>query len=72
MMVRPQVQVTMSISDMTNIPETTIIRKCQYLIEKDLIQTNEQRQYLLQVTMNFRKILPYQTRNFLGLKLNLY
>ena len=30
----------MSISDMTNIPRATIIRKCKYLIEKDLIQTN--------------------------------
>ncbi len=53
----------MSISDMTNIPRATIIRKCKDLIKKDLIQTNEKKQYLLS-NMNFRKILPYQTEIF--------
>ena len=53
----------MSISDMTNIPRATIIRKCKYLIKEDLIKMNERKQYLL-TSMNFRKILPYQTEIF--------
>ncbi len=53
----------MSISDMTNIPRATIIRKCKYLIKEDLIKMNEKKQYILS-TMNFRKILPYQTEIF--------
>ena len=53
----------MSISDMTNIPRATIIRKCKYLIKEDLIKMNENKQYVL-TTMNFRKILPYQTEIF--------
>ncbi len=53
----------MSISDMTKIPRATIIRKCKYLIEEDLIKLNEKKQYVL-TTMNFRKILPYQTQVF--------
>ena len=53
----------MSISDMTQIPRATIIRKCKYLIKKDLIKLNEKKQYVL-TSMNFRKILPYQTEIF--------
>ena len=53
----------MSISDMTTIPRATIIRKCKYLISEDLIKLNEKKQYVL-TTMNFRKILPYQTEVF--------
>jgi len=53
----------MSISDMTKIPRATIIRKCKYLIIEDLIKLNEKKQYLL-TSMNFRKILPYQTEMF--------
>ena len=53
----------MSISDMTNIPRATIIRKCKYLIKEDLIKINEKKQYVLS-SMNFRKILPYQTEVF--------
>tara|TARA_B100000424_G_C22679110_1_gene372110 strand:- start:207 stop:620 length:414 start_codon:yes stop_codon:yes gene_type:complete len=53
----------MSISDMTNIPRATIIRKCKYLIKEDLIKMNEKKQYVL-TSMNFRKILPYQTEIF--------
>ena len=53
----------MSISDMTKIPRATIIRKCKYLIKEDLIKLNKKRQYLL-TSMNFRKILPYQTQIF--------
>ena len=53
----------MSISDMTKIPRATIIRKCKYLIREDLIKLNEKKQYVL-TSMNFRKILPYQTEIF--------
>ena len=53
----------MSISDMTNIPRATIIRKCKYLIKEDLIKINEKKLYTLSST-NFRKILPYQTEIF--------
>ena len=53
----------MSISDMTKIPRATIIRKCKYLIKEDLIKLNEKKQYVL-TSMNFRKILPYQTEMF--------
>ena len=53
----------MSISDMTNIPRATIIRKCKFLIKEDLIKLNEKKQYTL-TSMNFRKILPYQTEIF--------
>ena len=53
----------MSISDMTNIPRATIIRKCQYLLKEDLIKNNEKKQYVL-TTMNFKKILPYQSEVF--------
>ena len=53
----------MSISDMTEIPRATIIRKCKYLIKEDLIKMNDKKQYVL-TTMNFKKILPYQTEIF--------
>ena len=53
----------MSISDMTTIPRATIIRKCKYLIKQDLVKMNEKKQYVL-ASMNFRKILPYQTEIF--------
>ncbi len=53
----------MSISDMTYIPRATIIRKCKYLIKEDLIKLNEKKQYVL-TSLNFRKILPYQTQAF--------
>ena len=53
----------MSISDMTNIPRATIIRKCKYLVKEDLIKINTKKQYVLS-SMNFKKILPYQTEVF--------
>ena len=53
----------MSISDMTQIPRATIIRKCKFLIEEDLIKINNKKQYVLSNT-NFRKILPYQVEIF--------
>ena len=53
----------MSISDMTQIPRATIIRKCKHLLKEDLIKMNEKKQYVLS-SMNFRKIIPYQTQFF--------
>ena len=53
----------MSISDMTQIPRATIIRKCKYLLKNDLLKMNEKKQYVLS-TMNFKKILPYQVEAF--------
>ena len=53
----------MSISDMTDIPRATIIRKCKYLLKKDLIQINKKKQYIL-TTMNFRKNFTLPNRNF--------
>ena len=53
----------MSISDMTQIPRATIIRKCKYLLDQDLIKINEKKQYVLS-SLNFRKILPYQSEIF--------
>ncbi len=53
----------MSISEMTQIPRATIIRKCKYLIQNDLIKINEKKQYVL-TSMNFKKILPYQREVF--------
>ena len=53
----------MSISDMTQIPRATIIRKCKFLLKQDLVKINSKKQYVLS-SMNFRKILPYQTEAF--------
>ena len=53
----------MSISEMTEIPRATIIRKCKDLIKRDLIKVNEKKQYVL-TSLNFKKILPYQKEAF--------
>ena len=53
----------MSISDMTQIPRATIIRKCKYLIKEELIKINDKKQYVLS-SLNFKKILPYQAEAF--------
>ena len=53
----------MSISDMTNIPRATVIRKCKYLIKHNLIQMNEKKQYVL-TKFNHEKIVPYQKESF--------
>ena len=53
----------MSISDMTNIPRATVIRKCKYLIKNNLLQINEKKQYVLS-KLNHEKIIPYQKESF--------
>ena len=53
----------MSISDMTNIPRATVIRKCQSLIKRGILRINEKKQYFL--TGNNRdQILNYQLEFF--------
>ena len=49
----------MSISDMTNIPRATVIRKCKYLLKKDFLKINEKKQYIL-TGLNVDRVLPYQ------------
>ena len=53
----------MSIYEMTGIPRATIIRKSKDLIKRDLLQMNSKKQYILS-SMNFKKILPYQSDAF--------
>ena len=53
----------MSIYEMTGIPRATVIRKSKGLIKKDLLHLNSKKQYVLS-SMNFKKILPYQSEAF--------
>ena len=53
----------MSLSDMTNIPRATVIRKCKYLIKNGFLKLNDKKQYVM-TGMNIDKILPYQRKIF--------
>ena len=53
----------MSLSDMTNIPRATVIRKCKYLMDQGYLKLNEKKQYVM-TGLNISKILPYQKRVF--------
>ena len=53
----------MSISDMTNIPRATVIRKCKFLIKNGYLKLNDKKQYNLS-ELNITKILPYQRKIF--------
>ena len=53
----------MSLSDMTNIPRATVIRKCKYLISQGYLKLNNKKQYVM-TGMNIDKILPYQRKIF--------
>ena len=53
----------MSLSDMTDIPRATVIRKCKYLMEQGYLKLNNKKQYLM-TGMNIDKILPYQRKIF--------
>ena len=53
----------MSISDMTNIPRPTVVRKCKYLLKQDFLKINDRKQYELS-SLNFKKVLPYQKEVF--------
>ena len=49
----------MSISDMTNIPRATVIRKCKFLIKTDYLKLNDKKQYVLSA-FNIKRVLPHQ------------
>ena len=53
----------MSISDMTNIPRATVVRKCKYLINHNYLDLNDKKQYVM-TERNTDKILPYQKEIF--------
>ena len=53
----------MSLSDMTDIPRATVIRKCKYLIDQGFLKLNDKKQYLM-TGYNIDKILPYQRKVF--------
>ena len=53
----------MSISEMTNIPRATVIRKCKYLIKKGNLKINQKKQYFL-TGNNKDKIVNYQLNFF--------
>ncbi len=53
----------MSISDMTNIPRATVIRKCKYLMKYNYLTLNEKKQYIL-TRLNTQMVLPYQRAIF--------
>ena len=53
----------MSISEMTNIPRATVIRKCKYLVKNSFLQLNDKKQYTL-TGYNSSRVLPYQKKIF--------
>ena len=52
----------MSLSDMTDIPRATVIRKCKYLMSQGYLKLNEK--HYVMTGMNIDKILPYQRKIF--------
>ena len=53
----------MSLSDMTDIPRATVIRKCKYLMSHGYLKLNDKKQYVM-TGMNIDKILPLQKKIF--------
>ena len=53
----------MSLSDMTNIPRATVIRKCKFLKDQGYLELNDKKQYVM-TGLNIEKILPYQRQVF--------
>ena len=53
----------MSLSDMTNIPRATVIRKAKYLMKQGYLKLNDRKQYVM-TGLNIDKILPYQKKIF--------
>ena len=51
------------ITDMTDIPRPTVVRKCKYLLKQDFLKINDKKQYELS-SLNFKKVLPYQKEVF--------
>ena len=54
----------MSISEMTNIPRATVIRKCKYLIKNNFLKLNEKKHYIMTGFKTNSLILPYQRKIF--------
>ena len=55
----------MSLSDMTNIPRATVIRKAKYLTKQGYLRLNDKKQYVM-TGLNIDKILPYQQKVFIN------
>ena len=55
----------MSLSDMTNIPRATVIRKAKYLVNQGYLKLNTKKQYVM-TGLNIDKILPYQKKVFIN------
>ena len=53
----------MSLSDMTDIPRATVIRKCKYLMKQGYLRLNDKKHYVM-TGFNIDRILPYQKRVF--------
>ena len=53
----------MSISDMTEIPRATVIRKCKFLINNGFLTINNKKHYVM-TGLNTSKVLPYQRQIF--------
>ena len=53
----------MSLSEMTNIPRATVIRKCKFLVKNSFLQINDKKQYTL-TGYNADRVLPYQKKVF--------
>ena len=53
----------MSLSEMTNIPRATVIRKCKFLVKNSFLQINNRKQYTL-TGYNAARVLPYQKKVF--------
>ena len=53
----------MSISDMTEIPRATVIRKCKFLINNGFLTINNKKHYVM-TELNTSKVLPYQRQIF--------
>ena len=52
----------MSLSEMTEIPRATVIRKCKFLVDQGYLKLNK-KQYVM-TGLNIDKILPYQRKVF--------
>ncbi len=53
----------MSISDMTNIPRATVIRKCKFLMKNNFLKLNDKKHYVM-TGYNIPRVLTYQRKIF--------
>ena len=53
----------MSLSDMTNIPRATVIRKCKLLTNLGYLKLNDKKQYFM-TGLNAESLIPFQKRIF--------